>query len=61
MYDFVLSDGQKILADRDYVVTNIKVASPLDRAKLTVMDSAKALFEADKWQALYTDIVATRK
>jgi iron(III) transport system substrate-binding protein len=61
MYDFVLSDGQKVLADRDYVVTSTKVASPLDRAKLTVMDSAKALFEADKWQALYTDIVATRK
>ncbi len=61
MYDFVLSDGQKILADRDYVATSTKVASPLDRAKLTVMDSAKALAEADKWQALYTDIVATRK
>jgi iron(III) transport system substrate-binding protein len=60
MYDFILSDGQKILADRDYVATSTKVASPLDRAKLTVMDSAKALAEGDRWQRLYTEIVSAR-
>ena len=61
MYDFILSDGQTIFADRDYVATSTKVASPLDRSKLTVMDSAKALVEGDKWQRLYTEIVSSRK
>ena len=45
MFDFMLSDGQKILADRDYVVTSRKVGSPLDRDKLTIMDSASVLLK----------------
>jgi iron(III) transport system substrate-binding protein len=61
MYDFMLSEGQTILADRDYVVTSRKVASPLDRAGLTIMDSIKALADGDKWQQLYTEIVSTRR
>jgi iron(III) transport system substrate-binding protein len=58
MFDFMLSDAQKILADRDYVVTSGKVASPLDRNALTVMDSAKALAEGEKWERLYTEIIS---
>src|SRR5205823_2549767 len=57
MFDFMLSDAQQILADRDYVATSGKVASPLDRYRLTVMDSAKVLQEGDKWQRLYTEII----
>ena len=53
-FDYMLSDAQKILADRDYVVTNTKVPSPIDRSTMHVMDSAKVLQEGEKWQtALY--------
>jgi iron(III) transport system substrate-binding protein len=61
MYDFMLSDAQKILADRNYVVTSSKVASPVDRSRLTVMDSAKALAEGEKWERLYTEIISSRR
>jgi iron(III) transport system substrate-binding protein len=60
MYDFMLSDAQKILADRDYVATSREVGSPLDRDRLTVMDSALALAQADKWSRLYQQIISSR-
>jgi iron(III) transport system substrate-binding protein len=60
-FDFMLSDAQKLLADRDYVVTNSKVASPLDRSRLTVMDSAKTLREGENWQRLYAQVITARK
>ena len=59
MFDFMLSDAQKILADRDYVATSRKVGSPLDRDRLTVMDSAAALAEGDKWEPLYRQIISS--
>src|SRR4051812_6171160 len=60
-FDYMLSDAQKILADRDYVVTNTKIASPIERSKLHVMDSAKVLQEGEKWQRLYTQVISSRK
>jgi iron(III) transport system substrate-binding protein len=60
MFDFMLSDAQKILAERDYVVTSLKVGSPLERDRLTVMDSATALAQGDKWDRLYHQIIASR-
>ncbi|HEY4405754.1 MAG TPA: extracellular solute-binding protein [Xanthobacteraceae bacterium] len=60
MFDFMLSDAQKILADRDYVATSRKVGSPLDRDRLTVMDSSTALAQAGKWERLYQQILSAR-
>ena len=59
-FDFMLSDAQNILVDRDYVVTSNKAASPLDRATLTMMDAAQILHEGDKWQRLYTQVISGR-
>jgi iron(III) transport system substrate-binding protein len=59
--DFMLSVGQKILAERNYVVTSTKVASPLDRGRLKVLDSSRILADSDKWRRLYTDVVSSRK
>jgi ABC-type Fe3+ transport system substrate-binding protein len=60
MFDFMLSDAQKILAERDYVTTSAKVGSPLDRDRLTVMDSATALAQGDKWERLYRQVISSR-
>jgi iron(III) transport system substrate-binding protein len=60
-FDYMLSDAQKTLAERDYVVTNAKVASPLERDKLHVMDSAKVLKEGENWQRQYTQVISSRK
>jgi len=61
MFDFVLSDAQQLFADRDYVVANSKVASPLDRNTIHMLDAAKVVAEGDKWQRLYTQIITARR
>jgi iron(III) transport system substrate-binding protein len=61
MFDFMLSDAQKILADRDYVAVSRKVGAPLDRDQLTVMDSAAVLAQGDKWDRLYNQIISSRR
>jgi iron(III) transport system substrate-binding protein len=61
LFDFILSDAQKLFADRDYVVTSTKVASPLDRSKIHMLDAAKVLTDGEKWQRLYTQIITSRR
>ena len=60
-FDYMLSDAQKMLADRDYVVTNTKVLRPSTAAPMHVMDSAKVLQEGEKWQKLYTQVISSRR
>jgi iron(III) transport system substrate-binding protein len=59
--DFMLSDAQKILAERDYVVTSTQVPAPLDRGTLKIVDSAKVLADGEKWRRLYSDAISSRK
>ena len=53
--DFMLSDAQRLLLDRDFTPTNMKV-KPLDIA-FKVIDPAQMLDEGDKWSKLYDEIV----
>jgi iron(III) transport system substrate-binding protein len=61
LFDFILTDGQKLLAARDYVVTSRKVASPLDRNTIHMLDAAQVVTEGEKWQRLYTQIITARR
>ena len=53
--DFMLSDAQKLLLDRDFMPTNMKVR-PL-QIPFKVIDPAQMLDEAEKWSKLYDQIV----
>jgi iron(III) transport system substrate-binding protein len=53
--DFMLSDAQQLLLDRDFTPTNMKV-KPLD-VPFNVIDPAQILDQGDKWQKLYDEIV----
>jgi len=53
--DFMLSDAQRVLLDRDFTPTNMKVR-PLNVA-FNVIDPAEILDQGDKWQKLYDEIV----
>jgi iron(III) transport system substrate-binding protein len=53
--DFMLSDAQRLLLERDIAPTNIKV-KPLD-IRFQVIDPAQMLDEADKWAKLFDEIV----
>ena len=59
--DFMLSDAQKILAGRDYVVTSTQVPASLDRGTLKIVDSAKVLADGEKWRRLYSEAISSRK
>ena len=56
-YDFMLSDGQAVLAEHDYMTTNKKYPTPLSRLPLKFMDHKAVLDESDKWNRLYQDII----
>jgi iron(III) transport system substrate-binding protein len=56
-YDFEISEeGQKILAQRDFVPTNRKIDTPLNKLPLKFVDPRVTLDEYDKWVNLYQEI-----
>src|SRR5262249_49882026 len=58
--DFLLSDAQSILAQRDFIPTNIKVKPLPEGLTLKFVDPAKLLDENDKWEKLFKDIVLSQ-
>jgi iron(III) transport system substrate-binding protein len=56
-YDFMLSDGQRIMLQREFVPTSRKIPSVLDRIKVNFVAPDLVLDEGAKWQKLYSDIV----
>jgi iron(III) transport system substrate-binding protein len=56
-YDFEISEeGQKILAQRDFVPTNKKVDTPLNKIPMKFVDARVAIDEYQKWEKLYDDL-----
>src|SRR5713101_7164001 len=56
-YDFEIGEeGQKILAQRDFVPTNRKIDTPLNKLPLKFVDARVTLDEYDKWVKLYEEI-----
>jgi len=53
--DFMLSDAQRLLLDRDFTPTNMKV-KPLE-ISFKVIDPAQMLDEGGKWSRLFDEIV----
>ncbi|MDB5945865.1 MAG: fbpA 3, partial [Ramlibacter sp.] len=56
-YDFMLSEGQQMLADNSYVVTSKKLPSPVANVTLTYIDPAHALDLQDKWLKSFQEII----
>jgi iron(III) transport system substrate-binding protein len=56
-YDFMLSEGQRIMLQREFVPTSRKIHSVLDRIKLNFGDPAAVLDQGAKWQRLYSEVV----
>lgn len=55
-YEFEISEeGQKILFSRDFVPTNKKVETTLNKFPIKFIDSAVILDQGKKWEKLYQD------
>jgi ABC-type Fe3+ transport system substrate-binding protein len=52
-FDFLIGEGQQLLASRQFVTVTRKIESPIDRGSLRLIDSAAMLDQARKWQDLY--------
>jgi ABC-type Fe3+ transport system substrate-binding protein len=56
-YDFELSeDAQRLLAKRDFVPTNRKIDTPLNKVPLLVVDPKVILDQQAKWTKLYEEL-----
>lgn len=60
-YDFLLSDGQRILAERDFVPTNNKVDAPLKKLPLKFIDPEQSLDMNDQWTRTFNEVFVKRK
>ena len=56
-YDFMLTDGQTILAKNEYLTASRKGGSILDTLQLKFIDPATVLDENAKWEKLYLEII----
>ena len=56
-YDFEISEeGQRILAKRDFVPTNRKVDTPLNKVPLEIVDPQAMIDEHQKWTKLFEEL-----
>jgi iron(III) transport system substrate-binding protein len=52
-FDFLIGEGQQLLASRQFVTVTRKIETPVARESLKLIDSAAMLDHARKWQDLY--------
>lgn len=56
-YDYLISDGQQLLAKMQFIPTAKNVESPLKEKHLTLIDPAASLNEYDRATKLYEEII----
>ena len=61
LYDFFLSEGQALLAARDFVPSSSKVPSPFGDMPIKGIDPAQAIDNQDAWLKRYQDIFVKRR
>lgn len=59
-YDFMLTDGQKLLADNSYVVTTTKLPSPVAGMPIKYIDPQRALDQQQKWLKSFEEIIVKK-
>jgi iron(III) transport system substrate-binding protein len=60
LYDFFLSEGQPILAAKDFVPSSSKVPSPFGDMPIRFIDPSESLARQDAWQKQYEAIFVKR-
>ena len=61
-YEFEIGeDGQRLLLSRDFIPTNKKVDTKLNRFPLRFVDSALMLDQGQKWEKLYQETFGVQK
>lgn len=58
--DFILGEGQAVLAGRDFFPTNLKASKPLAGVKLAFSDPGKMMDDGARWEKLFGEIFGRR-
>ena len=59
-YDFMLTDAQELLRNREYFPASRNVKPLPDGISISFIDAAKSLDDSQKWSRYYRDIVVTK-
>ncbi len=57
LHDFLLTEGQQILAGMSYVPTSTELQTPITKLPLTFIDPEKAIDQQEKWVKTYEEVV----
>jgi iron(III) transport system substrate-binding protein len=60
LFDFFLGEGQPLLAARNFLPSNSKIASPLGNTPIRFIDSAEAIDRQDQWQKRFEETIIRR-
>jgi iron(III) transport system substrate-binding protein len=56
-FEFMLTDAQELLRDRDYFPASRKIKPPTEGISVTFLDAARNLDENQKWSRSYRDTI----
>lgn len=59
-YDFMLGDGQPLMAEMGHLVSHRRTAPELERFKLTFIDPAAVIADYDRWTKIFDDTIHNR-
>jgi iron(III) transport system substrate-binding protein len=60
-YDFMLGDGQALMADMGHVISQRRSAAELARYELTFIDPAAVIRDYDRWTKIFEDTIYNRQ
>jgi len=59
-YDFMLNEGQQLLADADFVPASKKLGVQFGKTPLKFVDPGQALDMQDRWVKMYEDVITKK-
>ncbi len=59
-YDYVLNEGQRLVADAGYAATSKKIETIYSSMNVKVIDAQVALAQQDRWFKMYSDMLNKR-
>jgi iron(III) transport system substrate-binding protein len=59
-YDYVLNEGQRLVADAGYAATSKKIETIYSAMNVKVIDAQVALAQQDRWFKMYSDMLNKR-
>jgi iron(III) transport system substrate-binding protein len=57
LYDFMLNEGQALLAERGFVPTSSKIETSVNKNQIKFIDPGRALDMTDKWLKTWDEVV----